>query len=651
MPLDSQIPQLDRRDFETLYRQALLRAQRYNPDWTDYNESDPGVTLLQVCVWLTDMMFYEMNQVPERNYLKFLQLLNMELRAAQPARAHLNFTANPNAQVAAVRQYTPIGAQPSEGGDILIFETEAGLDVIPWPMDYVQVFDGTVFTDVTETNNDPAKAFRPFGWTAQPNSALYMGFTPPRTLPTDAPFPEQMHFRVFLPRSASMGTAQNAREAVQPPAPPVALVWEYQPKGSTRWRRLSVYEDESAAFTGEGYIRVEGPKDIEPTEKVGKVDAKAYWVRCRLLSGSYPAGEIPEIDYIRSNTVPAINLSTVRNEVVGICEGFPRSKFPLAHAPIWPKSLKLQLTVPGEDPEIWKQVDDLLEAKPDAARFVLNATTGEIQFGDGTHGRIPLAGTEIVALEYRYGGGEAGNVLRDAITTPLVTLPGIEKVTNERPAEGGADEQSIKDLKQAAPQRIRSSDRAVTPEDFKVLAEQAGGVARATAIALMNPHHPGVEVPGAITVVIVPDYKDIPPRPTSDLIRNVAQYLNERRLITTELYVNEPEYTAIKVEAVIEVNPYAAFDAVKQDVFEALNRFLNSPERDFGQDLHPSVLYDVILDVKEVCGARILSVYANGQRHESLDEPVRIGLDGLMYGTEHEQEHKHDITTRPYKDR
>src|SRR3954464_6087502 len=73
MPLIA--PPLDTEKFEDIFRQARLRIPRYTPEWTDFNESDPGITLLQLFAWLTEMMLYKMNQVPERNYIKFLQLL------------------------------------------------------------------------------------------------------------------------------------------------------------------------------------------------------------------------------------------------------------------------------------------------------------------------------------------------------------------------------------------------------------------------------------------------------------------------------------------------------------------------------------------------------------------------------------------------
>src|ERR1700675_610593 len=125
MPLDA--PNLDTRTFEVLLRDAKLRIPRYNPGWTDFNESDPGITLVQLFAWFTDLMFAQFNQIPERNYIKFLQLMGLELRPAQPATAHLTFNATPGAQVDPVPQFTQVVAQPAGGGNPLIFETDAGL--------------------------------------------------------------------------------------------------------------------------------------------------------------------------------------------------------------------------------------------------------------------------------------------------------------------------------------------------------------------------------------------------------------------------------------------------------------------------------------------------------------------------------------------
>src|SRR5689334_13306639 len=120
MPLDA--PILDNRKFEDLLAEARLQIPRYNPDWTDFNESDPGITLVQLFAWFTELMLYQFNQVPDLNYIKFLQLIGLDLRPAQPASAHLTFTASAGAAADAVPQGTQITAQPPAGGDPLIFE-------------------------------------------------------------------------------------------------------------------------------------------------------------------------------------------------------------------------------------------------------------------------------------------------------------------------------------------------------------------------------------------------------------------------------------------------------------------------------------------------------------------------------------------------
>ena len=635
MPLE--VPDLDIRKFEELLREAKLRIPRYTPEWTDFNESDPGITLVQLFAWLTEMMLYQMNRVPERNYRKFLQLLGMELEPAQPATAHLTFTAQAGAAVEPVTIRSQIAAQPPEGGDPLIFETEEGLDLIRVPLTDVQVFDGAAFTKVTPANETLGTPFRPLGWVPQVRSALYLGFSQTDPPAADRPFPQELHFRVFLLAETQAGQAQSCHEATQPPTPPVTLVWEYNATAEAqRWHRLNVYEDESAAFTREGYIIVQGPAEIEATEDVGKVAEPRFWLRCRLAAGRYPAGRSPEIDFIRPNTVPAVNLSTVRDEILGISEGLPDQTFELRQRPVQGDSLHLWIEVEGQEPERWVRVDDFLASKPEHPHFILDASAGVIHFGDGQRGRIPVAGADIVAREYRFGGGKAGNVGAALINTPLTTLVGVEKVTNERPAVGGADEQSVEDLKETAPHALRHRNRAVTGEDFAALAQQVGGIAKTTAVPLAHPDHPGVEVPGAVTVVIVPDTEDVPPQPSPDLIARVCEHLNDLRLLTAEIFVKGPEYQLIKVDTRVAAQPYASFDAVTRDVVLALNEYLDPKTQEFGRDLYPTSFYDVIMDVPDVRAVESLYVYVNGRPHEPLSARVIVPSDGLVYGAGHE---------------
>jgi hypothetical protein len=162
-------------------------------------------------------------------------------------------------------------------------------------------------------------------------------------------------------------------------------------------------------------------------------------------------------------------------------------------------------------------------------------------------------------------------------------------------------------------------------------------LAKATALANTSPDHPGVDVAGAITVVIVPDSMDKPPQPSSDLIRSVCNYMDDFRLITTELYVRGPEYAAIRVEASVLAPPYASFDQVSQDVSKAIDEYLDpiKGKLDFGEDFYPTNLLGAILALDLVSAVPSMKVYVNRVLHADLSQPVTVQPFGLYYGAEH----------------
>ena len=64
---------------------------RYCPEWTEYNVSDPGITLIELFAWMTEQIVYRLNRVPDKNYVKFMELLGFQLMPASSAHAQLTF--------------------------------------------------------------------------------------------------------------------------------------------------------------------------------------------------------------------------------------------------------------------------------------------------------------------------------------------------------------------------------------------------------------------------------------------------------------------------------------------------------------------------------------------------------------------------------
>src|SRR5947208_5377654 len=120
-------PKLDDRTFNDIVEEAISMIQRYSPEWTKHNPSDPGITLLELAAWMTDLLIYRLNQVPEKNYVAFLNLLGIKLRAPRAAKALLQFKLVDGSQ----KQRVPKGSQvstPQAGDDSTVtFETSKDL--------------------------------------------------------------------------------------------------------------------------------------------------------------------------------------------------------------------------------------------------------------------------------------------------------------------------------------------------------------------------------------------------------------------------------------------------------------------------------------------------------------------------------------------
>lgn len=89
MPLKP--PTIDDRSFEDIINEAIERIPVHTPEWTNYNDSDPGITLLQLFAYMTENLLYRSSRIPEANRIKFLQLIGIGLQPPSPARGLVQF--------------------------------------------------------------------------------------------------------------------------------------------------------------------------------------------------------------------------------------------------------------------------------------------------------------------------------------------------------------------------------------------------------------------------------------------------------------------------------------------------------------------------------------------------------------------------------
>lgn len=660
MPL--QAPNLDDRTFQQIVDDARRLIPRYAREWTDHNETDPGITLIQLFAWMTEMTLYRLNQVPERSYIKFLELLGIELQPARPARAELTFElARDDALTVIVPRGTEVAGAGADGEDEpLVFETDESLVALGAKLAAVQSFDGFAYTALTTKNAAADQWFHPFGAGAREGAALVLGFDSP--LPMTA---EEINLAVEV-ATGEIPAPRCCDGDLGGLPPPSTLEWEFWDRSS--WQPLSPIKDETRAFTRSGHVYLRGPGERAKKDFLGAVaDRELYWLRAVLSRSGYD--QAPRLSAVLTNTVRATEGQTVRDEVLGGSDGRANQRFTLANAPVLRRDEALRVTAgdgravevtslllevnegaTDDDFEPWQEVDDFFASGADDPHYLLDRTTGEIRFGDGRHGRIPVAnpdnpGASVVAREYRYGGGRRGNVGAGALTELQSLVDGVAEVTNLRPALGGADEETLEEAKLRAPAELKAKERAVTAEDFEFLARETPGVRirRAKALPLVHPRYTGARVPGVVTVVVVPDAEGERPLPSEETLRAVCVHLDRHRLLTSELYVVAPRYREVVIEADVVARGEADLGVVQRGVVDALGLYFHALQGgedgqgwEFGRDVFYSRVYRVLLDVEGV--DRILDnqleIWLDGER-QPFCRDAKVGDGELLFSGEH----------------
>ena len=87
MPIES--PKLDDLVYDEVLEDLIRRIPVHAPEWTDYNDSDPGITLLQLFSHLAEQVGYRLNRIPEKNHIELLKLLGVRLQPTRAARTRL----------------------------------------------------------------------------------------------------------------------------------------------------------------------------------------------------------------------------------------------------------------------------------------------------------------------------------------------------------------------------------------------------------------------------------------------------------------------------------------------------------------------------------------------------------------------------------
>ncbi len=563
-------PNLDDRHFQDLVDDAKRLVQQRCPEWTDHNVSDPGVTLIEAFAQMVDQLIYRLNRVPERNYIKFLELIGVELRPPAAARGRVTFWLSaPQPQTVLVRAETEVATPRTDVEDPVVFSTIKDLDIVPCSFARAGAMAaGGEAVDHSVALRSGGE-FECFQSSPQPGDALLIGLS--NAVPACA---------VVIRMDCHVRGV-----GVRPDWPP--LIWEAWT--GSGWASCDVDRDDTGGMNKAGDVVLHLPERHETSILARN---RAGWVRCRLLTPEEGQPTYTASPRIRSlsaftigGTARMVHARVIRNEDIGVSDGTPAQRFLLQRRPVvpWEERSVLQV-IDDTGVTDWMAVEHFSESGSADACFHIDAFAGEVQFGpavrqgDGTlrqYGAVPPKGAHLRLVVYRTGGGVSGNVATGQIRVLKTSVPYVARVENRTPAVGGARAEDIEDAKLRGPLVLRSRGRAVTAEDFVELTKQV-------APEIARVHCIGAEA-GGVRVLVVPAVagdevgrirrEDLQPLPES--LSRISAYLDERRLVGTRMVIEPPEYQWIT--AVISVRARARYrgEDVRKEVLAAVYRLFD----------------------------------------------------------------------------
>lgn len=263
-----------------------------------------------------------------------------------------------------------------------------------------------------------------------------------------------------------------------------------------------------------------------------------------------------------------------------------------------------------------------------------------------------------LALYYQVGGGLAGNIPArahsswDWVPDSTSAAPARFEATPLVAGTGGAESETLEEALARASSNLRRRERAITVDDIVELATSTprAAIRRAEVIFGQHPDFPCTTVPGAISVFVVPyaprgsdtDVRspEFVPAPVADdgVLAAVQQRLDDRSLVTTEIFARKTPYRAVSIRVRLATSADSDVD-FRRLIGVILGRYLDplvGGDRGngwpFGGPLRPSSLLRILQDhIGDLADVQRIGIQLAGASHEEDCRDVEIKNNELVF--------------------
>lgn len=572
------IPNLDTKDFKQFVKENQVSLPALAPEWTDYNLSDPGITLLELFSWLSDINIYRLNRVDNKHLLKYLKLLGSKPKSVVPSTIWLSFETM--LDKTEISKNSTFMAQPHDSDLTIPFIIEKDIQLHTSSLTKISLQNERGKIEYEDARFPIF--FYPFGELTGEQSQFELLF--------DTPINDNFSLTFILYEEGLPHPSYDSSFKVSPSA---LLTWSYFDENSNGWETLDV-EDDTHGFSISGTFYFSKP-------------ANAYRrIRCVLSDGRFE--NAPRVQNVLTNTIQAIQIKKNSEPFNEKGTGLPHQTLTLEHQPVF-KINELKV-----DNEVWLEADNLELHNHHQKIYTVDKIMGVIQFGDNVHG-MPLPYQAAADVVYESSYGIKGNI------TPYTqwsseTLPTGVQIKNHFSAQGGKEPQSIDEVFIAFQKELQTPSQAVTAGDFEYLALHTPNlrVARAKAHAIPDEN--------LVKVTVIPFSLQEKPYPTANFLKTVCRYIEKQRLITTQIKIIPPRYVLVSIEVEIKLKGGFKEDAAKRSIEQCISTFLHplTGWKDgkgwpFGQDVYRSDIYSLLEGHGAVDCVSYLDIQAEGKQN------------------------------------
>ena len=290
-----------------------------------------------------------------------------------------------------------------------------------------------------------------------------------------------------------------------------------------------------------------------------------------------------------------------------------RQTFELTDGPIIEGSIGLSSTEGGAADTggtLYNEISNLFLASGGTQAVFEKTYTGGfgaiLTFGDGVRGRLPSPGSNFV-VTYRTGGGGNGNIATGSLnTTVRAFLGGVTPIEvtleNTTKGSGGTPAESVAHAKRYAPYFFRTQYRAVTGEDYNVLANSFVGTAGTTAKCMASLRSNGAAA-NVIDLFVLSKASNVQlERASVAMKKELLDYFQNYKMLTDDVVISDGVVRTLDIVATLYIDKSNKrfIDSIQQKAADKLLEYFNVDNLAFGQKLSMSDVSNFMLTVPEI---------------------------------------------------